>query len=137
MDALSSSLPPHCLKAVKSLVAHWDGFTLFLDRPAIPLDNNSSWRALRQWVTSRKNCRGAGAPWSASLAAWLTTLFAIWSLHGLNIHTALADSLRPPAPDKARLPMSFLPGSSGPWIPTRRLFSVRLPCRSLPLEERS
>ena len=68
-DALSSSLPPPCLKAVKSLLAHWDGLTRFLDRPEIPLDNNASERALRHAVTSRKNFRGAGAPWSASLAA--------------------------------------------------------------------
>ena len=114
MDALSSSLPPHCLKAVKSLVAHWDGFTLFLDRPAIPLDNNSSWRALRQWVTSRKNCRGAGAPWSASLAAWIYTLFATWSLHGLNIHPSLIENELKRRQEAARHADPTQPGGSKP-----------------------
>ncbi len=110
-DALSSSLPPPCLKAVKSLLAHWDGLTRFLDRPEIPLDNNASERALRHAVTSRKNFRGAGTPWSASLAAWIYTLFATWSLHGLNIHTALADYLT------ACAKLGKAPDDLSPWLP--------------------
>ena len=110
-DALSPTLPPPCIKAVKSLLAHWEGLTLFLDHPEIPLDNNASERALRLPVSSRKNFRGAGALWSAHLAAWITTLFATWSLHGINIHTALTDYLT----TCARL--GKVPDDLSPWLP--------------------
>ena len=150
-DALFSSLPPPCLKAVKSLLTHWDGLTRFLDHPELPLDNNASERALPHAVTSRKNFRGTGAPWSASLAAWIYTLFATWSLHGLNIHTALADYL------SACAKLGKAPDDLSPWLPwsmgpDRKAFlsrprpprhqltppipPVMPPRRSLPLEER-
>ena len=62
-------------KALKSLYTHWDGATLFVDHPEIPMDNNRSERYLRNPVVGRKNYYGSGAVWSGILSALLFTLF--------------------------------------------------------------
>ena len=62
-------------KALDSLYTHWDGATLFVDHPEIPMDNNLSERALRNPVIGRKNYYGSGAVWSGRLSAILFTLF--------------------------------------------------------------
>ena len=51
----------------------WDGLTLFLDFPEVPLDNNECERLLRTPVVGRKNFYGSGARWSGELAAMLWT----------------------------------------------------------------
>ncbi|MGC8500002.1 MAG: IS66 family transposase [Leptospirillia bacterium] len=71
----------------------WDGLTLFLDRPEVPLDNNATERDLRRQVVGRKNFHGAGSLWSANLAAWIYTILGTWSKNGINIRTALTDYL--------------------------------------------
>nr|EDZ38359.1 MAG: transposase [Leptospirillum sp. Group II '5-way CG'] len=110
-DANSDSLPTPCVKAVKSLLIHWDGLTLFLDRPEIPLDNNATERHLRHPVTGRKNFWGAGSLWSAHLAARVTSIFATWSLHGINTQTALTDTLTVCAT------LGKPPEDLSPWLP--------------------
>ncbi|EQD55824.1 transposase IS66, partial [mine drainage metagenome] len=87
------TLPAECRKPAISLLAHWDGLTVFLDHPEVPLDNNASERGLRGPVVGRKNFWGFGKKWSAELSVCLYTLFATWSLHGLNLRTALSDYL--------------------------------------------
>lgn len=76
-----------------SLLSHWDGLTVFVDHSGVPLDNNASERGLRGPVVGRKNFWGAGKKWSADLTAFLYTLFATWSLSGLNLRTVLSDCL--------------------------------------------
>ncbi len=105
------SLPAECRKPAASLLAHWDGLTVFVDHPEVPLDNNASERGLRGPVIGRKNFWGFGKQWSAELSVLLYTLFATWTLHGLNLRTVLSDYLsvcarRGAAPDDLR-----------PWLP--------------------
>ena len=52
---------------LKSLEVHWEGLTVFVDHPHIPMDNNGSERILRNPVVGRKNYYGSGAIWSAAL----------------------------------------------------------------------
>ena len=110
-DVLSPTLPAPCKKAVKSLINHWDGLTYFLDHPEVPLDNNASERTFRHAVQGRKNFRGAGSLWSADLFVFLSSLFATWSLHGLNIHTTLTDYLTVCAN------LGSAPKDLSPWLP--------------------
>lgn len=42
-------------KAIAYMNNHWEGFTLFLRKPAVPLDNNSDERLMKQAVLNRKN----------------------------------------------------------------------------------
>lgn len=62
-------------KALESLQNHWDGCTLFVDHPEIPMDNNESERMLRNPVVGRKNYYGSGSVWSGTLTAILFTIF--------------------------------------------------------------
>lgn len=62
-------------KALDSLSNHWEGCTLFIDRPEIPMDNNESERRLRDPAVGRKNYYGSGSVWSGALTAICFTIF--------------------------------------------------------------
>ena len=83
-EVLSQANLPTPQKAVlSSLKNHWEGLTLFVDHPEIPMDNNSSERQLRQPANGRKNYYGSGSQWSAYLMAGLFTLLKtilLWKL---------------------------------------------------------
>jgi transposase len=51
-------------KALESLRNHWEGCTLFVEHPEIPMDNNESERRLRDPAVGRKNYYGSGSVWS-------------------------------------------------------------------------
>jgi transposase len=71
-------------KVLRSLEEHWEGLTVFVENPLVPLDNNQAERALRGPVVGRKNYRGSGAEWSGELAAMLFSVFQTLCLWGLN-----------------------------------------------------
>jgi transposase len=71
-------------KALISLQKHWDGLTIFVDHPQIPMDNNLAERQLRFAVVGRKNYYGSGATWSARLTATLFTI--LQTLLRNNVH---------------------------------------------------
>jgi transposase len=79
-----TDLHPARRKALESLQAHWGGLTLFVDRPDVPMDNNTAERAQRGPVVGRKNYYGSGAVWSGRLAAMLFSLFQTLALANLN-----------------------------------------------------
>lgn len=67
-----------------SLQNHWQGLTVFVNHPEVPMDNNSAERAIRNPITGRKNYYGSGSIWSANLAAVMFSLFQTMELWGLN-----------------------------------------------------
>jgi transposase len=69
------NLHPEQRKALLSLAKHWEGLSIFLDCPDVPMDNNLSERALRNPVVGRKNYYGSGSVWSGVLAVALFSLF--------------------------------------------------------------
>jgi transposase len=69
---------------LNSLRRHWDGLTLFLNDPRIPLDNNRAERLLRNAVILRKNSYGSGAEWSGHFAAKIFSVFQTWLINGLD-----------------------------------------------------
>ena len=72
------------LKVLRSLKRHWEGLTLFLEDPRIPLHNNRAERLLRNAVILRKNSFGSGADWAGNLAAKLFSIFQTWLINGLD-----------------------------------------------------
>ena len=72
---LQSSLHKEQRTAVLSLKRHWEGLTLFLQDPRIPLHNNRAERLLRPCVINRKNSYGSGAEWAGDLAAKFFSIF--------------------------------------------------------------
>jgi transposase len=79
-----ADLATPCRKVLESLRAHWDGLTLFVDDPRIPMDNNTSERLARGPAVARKNFYGSGSQWSGQLAAALFSIFATLSMWKLN-----------------------------------------------------
>ena len=70
---------PH--KLLQSLRRHWQGLTVFVDHPQVPMDNNAAERANRALAVARKNFYGSGAQWSGELACACFTILATLRQH--------------------------------------------------------
>jgi len=99
---------------LESMKRHWDGLTLFLSDPRIPLHNNRAERLLRNAVVLRKNSYGSGAQWSGEFAAKMFSIFQTWLINGLNPEALLLDYLnecskpgRPPPNTSLFLPWTM------------------------------
>jgi transposase len=77
-------LHPARKAVLTSLQDHWDGLTVFVDHPEVPLDNNTAERAERGPVVLRKNSYGSGAVWAGELAAMLFSVFQTLCLWDIN-----------------------------------------------------
>jgi len=82
--ALTRSARKQQRKVSQSLLTHWDGLTLFVENPQVPLDNNLAENTIRGPVTGRKNYYGSGSLWSAELAASLFSILKTLGLWGIN-----------------------------------------------------
>ena len=78
-------------KVLRSLKKHWEGLTLFLEDPRIPLHNNRAERLIRNAVILRKNSFGSGTEWAGQLAAKLFSLFQTWLINGIDPQAILLD----------------------------------------------
>jgi transposase len=100
---------PDARKALDSLVRHWDGLTLFLDHPWVPLDNNAAERLLRTSVVGRKNFYGSGSVRSGALAECAYTVLLTAGKHGLNPLTYLRAYLDACATNGGKAPTELAP----------------------------
>ena len=80
MDASSNAK----YKVLKSLKNHWEGLSVFMDHPEVPMDNNKAERSIRNPVTGRKNFYGSGSLWSSQLAAMMFSIFQTMGLWKFN-----------------------------------------------------
>ena len=71
-------------KVLKSAKKHWEGLTVFVANPQVPMDNNISERHLRIVALARNNYYGTHAQWSSHFTAVCLTLMQTARLHGLN-----------------------------------------------------
>jgi transposase len=69
-------LHPSAAKVLATLDREWDGLVRHREYPELPLDNNTSERALRGPVIGRKNYYGSGSQASAELASRVWTITA-------------------------------------------------------------
>ena len=105
-------LPPARRSVLASLQEHWQGLTVFVAHPDVPLDNNTAERAERGPVVLRKNSYGSGAVWAGELAAMLFSLFQTLCLWDINPRMWLTAYLRACAQAGGKAPSSvddFLP----------------------------
>jgi len=106
------SLHPACRKVLQSLKNHWQGLTVFVDHPEVPMDNNSSERALRYVVCGRKIFHGSGSLWSGDLTAILFSILQTLALWKINPRVWLQAYLEACAAHQGLPPedyQSFLP----------------------------
>jgi len=77
-------LHPAAATALATLDREWEGLARHSEFPELPLDNNTSERALRGPVIGRKNYYGSGSVASAELAGQLWTITATAQRAGIN-----------------------------------------------------
>jgi transposase len=80
-------------QVLASLQDHWQGLTVFVTHPEVPMDNNTAEQAIRNPVTGRKNYYGSGSIWSAELAAAMFSLFQTVELWQINTRHWLQEYL--------------------------------------------
>lgn len=120
-------LHPMARKVLESMVRHWQGLTVFVDRLEVPIDNNASERTLRPEVQGRKAYYGSGSVWAAELAALLfsvlRTLVDCWKI---NPRLWLQEYLQACADNRGCAPedlAAFLPWKMNP----ERIEALRKP----------
>ena len=91
-------------KVLTSLQNHWDGLTVFVNNPKVPLDNNKAERCHRGPVVGRKNFYGSGSLWSGRLAAMLFSLFQTIQLWKMDVGQWLTEYLSACARAKGKPP---------------------------------
>jgi len=72
----NEKLPEIRRKPLQSLKNHWQGLTVFVDHPEIPMDNNQSEREFRDVARFRKNCNGVFSEKFGEITAMMLTIFA-------------------------------------------------------------
>jgi len=116
---------------LKSFNTHWEGLTVFVDHPEIPMDNNGSERILRNPVVGRKNYYGSGAIWSARFTAVMFSIFETLELWEINQLEWLSDYFRAcalaggkaPEDISAHLPWNITERKEKSWKYCGRMFT--------------
>lgn len=75
---------PEQRKVITSLANHWEGLTLFVDNPDIPMDNNIAENMLRTPVVGRKNYYGNHSEFGGLFSAVMFTITQTCILHNIN-----------------------------------------------------
>ncbi len=99
-------------KVLRSLRNHWEGLTIFVHQPEIPMDNNEAERCLRNPVIGRKNYYGSGAVWSGTVTQMMFTIFQTLLLNKINPRLFLLSYFDECARNKGSIPAEperFLP----------------------------
>lgn len=71
-------------KLMKSMRNHWDGLTIFVENPDIPMDNNESERTIKYPVLGRKNYWGNHAEWAAYFSAAMFSIIQTSLMHEIQ-----------------------------------------------------
>ena len=99
-------------KALRSLVNHRDGLSVFVDRPQVPMDNNLAERVLRGPVIGRRLSFGSDSETGARFTAVMYSVIATLSLNGINVLRWLEAWLTACAHNGAQPPDDL-----SPWLP--------------------
>ena len=103
-------------KALRSLLNHREGLSVFLERPSVPMDNNQAERVLRGPVIGRRLSFGSVSETGARLAAMMYSVLGTLAPGGIDPLRWLEASLTACAERGGRAPgdlSSWLPWSMG------------------------
>lgn len=145
VKTLPKQTPGNALaKAIGYLAGIWPGLLVFLDNPAVPLDNNASERSMRGPVIGRKNHYGSRSKRGTEVAAQMYTILESCKLAGVNpaayLRAAILAGMReesialphewtappePPPPLGDHLPMRAAPARAGRSRERTRLCSPK------------
>lgn len=71
-------------KALRSLLKHREGLSVFVDNPFVPMDNNVSERELRGAVIGRRLCFGSDSEDGADFTAAMYSVLGTLALNGID-----------------------------------------------------
>jgi transposase len=71
-------------KVMDSMKEHWEGLTLFVDHPELPMDNNLMEGSLRPCALGRNNFLGSRSEWSGKLAACMYSIIQTCLVNGIE-----------------------------------------------------
>jgi len=113
-------------KILISLKVHWEGLSVFVKSPKVPMDNNPGERSIRNPATGRKNYYGSGSVWSSEFAAMMFSFFQTMGLWGLNRNHWLSQYLTECANNNGKAPADLSPFL--PWkMDKDRLYKLSKP----------
>ncbi len=99
-------------KALRSLLNHREGLSVFLERPSVPMDNNQAERALRGPVIGRRLSFGSDSETGARFTAMMYSVLGTLSSNGVDPLRWLEAWLTACAENGGRAP-----GDLSPWLP--------------------
>ena len=99
-------------KALRSLVNHREGLSVFIDRPQVPLDNNLAERVLRGPVIGRRLSFGSDSENGARFTAMMYSVIGALSLNGIEVLRWLEAWLETCANNGGKPPHDL-----SPWLP--------------------
>jgi len=82
------------VKAMKSMQAHWDGLTLFVEHPELPMDNNLMENGIRPCALGRNNFLGNHSQWGGDLAACMYSIIQTCLLNDIEPRAYLTHYFR-------------------------------------------
>ena len=99
-------------KALRSLLNHRDGLSVFVDRAQVPMDNNLAERVLRGPVIGRRLSLGSDSETGARFTAVMYSVIATLSLNGIDVLRWLQAWLAACTDNGGRPPHDL-----SPWLP--------------------
>ncbi len=99
-------------KALRSLVNHRDGLSLFVDRPQVPMDNNFAERVLRGPAIGRRLSFGSDSETGARFTAQMYSVVGTLALNGIDVRHWLQAWLDACAANGGRAPPDL-----SAWLP--------------------
>ena len=99
-------------KALRSLVNHREGLTVFLKHPRTPMDNNLGERLIRDAVIGRRLSFGSDSVTGAQLAALMYSVIGTLNLNGIDVLRWLDAWLTACAQNGRQTPVDL-----APWLP--------------------
>ena len=99
-------------KALRSLLKHREGLSVFAGKPQVPMDNNAAERGLRGAVIGRRLSFGSDSEKGADFTAIMYSVVGTLSMHGIDVLRWLEAWLEACAKN-GRKP----PDDLSPWLP--------------------
>ena len=99
-------------KALRSLLKHREGLSVFVDNPQVPMDNNVAERELRGAVIGRRLSFGSDSEDGADLTATMYSVIGTLALNGIDVLRWLEAWLEACAKNSGRPPDDL-----SPWLP--------------------
>ena len=100
------------IKALRSLLNHRSGLSVFVDKPQVPMDNNAAERALRGPVIGRRLSFGSDSEIGARFTALMYSVVATLKTNGIDVRRWLETWLRA-CDENGGQP----PDDLSPWLP--------------------